>query len=552
MRRRREKVLMLIVPVILLIILIILYRQFNKNGGTDGSITPFTTPTHAPTQTPTPAPVAERAGNPSGDKIKYRIYSDTTPLDSYQSADMIVFGAPETYSALEGITTFRGNHYRDGAAYGTRKVVEKKLEIVWTSEEIPLIDPQWPGVGWTGQPLIVHWPEKIRKIMNLYPEYKKKDFVEVIQATLGGVIYFLDLETGKPTRPFIDIGFPIKGTPLVDPRGYPVLYVGMGINSLQNGKTGTWKYRIFSLLDNSEIFSIPGIDSTVPRNWGAFDSTGLVHAGTDTFIQCGENGLLYKIKLNTDFDPENGKLSVSPEVIKYRYTHLFRNKKSYGIENSPAFYRDLIFFADNGGMLQCLDINTLKPKWAFNLGDDTDATPVIEETPDGVFLYIGNQVDHQNSGGYATVRKINALTGEQIWSRSYKCYKDELINGGVFSAAVVGTGDISDMVIFNISKTGTEWGGKLVALDKNTGEEIWVKDLTSYGWSSPVVFSSDDGKSYMIFCDSAGRMFLIDPKTGETLDTISVERNVESSPAIYNNMVVVGSYARKIFGIRIR
>ncbi|WP_252891216.1 hypothetical protein [Thermoclostridium stercorarium] len=50
MRRRREKVLMLIVPVILLIILIILYRQFNKNGGTDGSITPFTTPTHAPTR----------------------------------------------------------------------------------------------------------------------------------------------------------------------------------------------------------------------------------------------------------------------------------------------------------------------------------------------------------------------------------------------------------------------------------------------------------------------------------------------------------------------
>ena len=36
----------------------------------------------------------------------------------------------------------------------------------------------------------------------------------------------------------------------------------------------------------------------------------------------------------------------------------------------------------------------------------------------------------------------------------------------------------------------------------------------------------------MIYCDSGGRMYLMDPKTGETLDTVSVERNVEASPAI--------------------
>lgn len=46
-----------------------------------------------------------------------------------------------------------------------------------------------------------------------------------------------------------------------------------------------------------------------------------------------------------------------------------------------------MYFADNGGMLQCVDINTLRPKWCFNLKDDTDSTIVIEETTDGVFLY---------------------------------------------------------------------------------------------------------------------------------------------------------------------
>ena len=432
-----------------------------------------------------------------------------------------------------------------------RKVVEKKLEIVWTSDEIPLLHPQWPGVGWTGQPLIVHWPENVRKVMNLYPEYKDRDFVEVIQGTLGGIIYFLDLETGKPTRPSINIGFPIKGTPTVDPRGYPILYTGMGVNDLGGGRTSPWKYRIFSLIDNSEIFHIPGRDPNTSRTWGAFDSSGLVHAETDSLFECGENGLLYKVKLNTNFDIETGQLSMDPEVVKYRYSNIYRDR--LGIENSPVIYRDLMYFADNGGMLQCLDINTLKPKWAFNLGDDTDASLVLEETPDGVFLYTGNQVDRQGRTGDSTVRKINALTGEQVWSRSYKCYNDieNELNGGVFATPVVGTGDISNLVIFSITKTGTEWGGRLVALDKDTGEEVWAK-VMSYGWSTPVVFQSDDGTSYMIYCDSGGRMYLMDPKTGETLDTVSVERNVEASPAIYNDMVVVGSYARKIFGIRIK
>ncbi|HZK28090.1 MAG TPA: PQQ-binding-like beta-propeller repeat protein [Thermoclostridium sp.] len=571
MRNNVKKVLMLIVPLILLVILIVLYRQFKIEERNDVSTpvvtptieltltptpTPEPTPTAAPTPTPTPTPIvtpvpiANKAGNISGEKVKYQVFSGTSPVNDYQGQEQIIFGDPENYSSLEGITTLRKDNHRSGAAYGTRNVIEKKLEIVWTSDEIRLVDSQWPGVGWTGQPLIVRWPENVRNIMNIYPEFKQKDLVEVIQVTLGGEILFLDLETGKNTRPSIDIEFPIKGSAFVDPRGYPILYTGMGVNSLASGKTTSWKYRIFNLIDQTEIFSIPGKDPNAPRSWSAFDSTGLVDAETDTLFQCGENGLLYKVKLNTNFDIDNAQLSVDPEVTKYRYTNSFNG--TYGIELSPVIYRDLMFFADNGGMLQCIDINTLKPKWAFNLGDDTDASPTLEETSEGVFLYVGSQVDLQGAVGNCVVRKINALTGEQVWEKSYKCYKDSIINGGLFSTPTVGTGDISDLVIFNIVKTGTEWGGRLVALDKNTGAEVWAKVLSAYGWSTPTVFKSDDGTSYMIFCDSYGNMYLMDPKTGETLDKISVEKNVEASPAIYNDMVVVGSYARKVFGVRIK
>jgi hypothetical protein len=46
-------------------------------------------------------------------------------------------------------------------------------------------------------------------------------------------------------------------------------------------------------------------------------------------------------------------------------------------------------------------------------------------------------------------------------------------------------------------------------------------------------------------------MHLFDPRTGEDLDVISLGLNVESSPSAYDDMIVVGSYAKKIFGIRI-
>jgi len=469
----------------------------------------------------------------------------------------ICFGSADSYTDVEGITTFRGNHYRNSAAYGTRKVTEKKLELVWTKDtgSVSANGSYWPGVGWTGQPLIIHWDEDIRKLMNINPEYKDTDLVEVIYPTLDGNIYFLNLEDGKQTRKPINIGFSTKGTGMIDPRGYPILYTGQGLN--QNGDNfAHHKFRIFSLIDQTELFSITGTTPEAFRIWGAFDSSPLLHKETDTLIQPGENGILYRIKMNTSFNRKTGELSIDPEVTKYRYEGVF--DANIGYENSPVFYKNYLYLADNGGLLQCIDINTLEPVWIANVEDDTDATMVLEETYEGVFLYTGNEVDLRAIGkpqpAYADckLRKYNALTGELIWERSYSCIYQNGVNGGLLSTPVIGKHDISDIIIFNICKT-TDWkSGKMVALNKKTGKEVWVKDLADYSWSSPVDFLSDDGKTYMIFCDYAGQMHLMDPSNGEILDTISVGLNVEASPAIYNDMVVVGTYAKKIYGVKIK
>jgi len=495
--------------------------------------------------------------NFNGTVLKYWHFLGNDIVVSDVENPGIYFGPAESYTDVEGVTTFRGNHYRNSAAFGTRKVTEKKLELVWTMDigSVSANGSYWPGVGWTGQPLIIHWDEDIRKIMNIKPEYKNTDLVEVIYPTLDGNIYFLNLENGKPTRDPINIGYSTKGTGMIDPRGYPILYTGQGLN--QNGNNfAHHKFRIFSLVDQTEIFSITGTTPEAFRLWGAFDPSPLLHKETDTLIQPGENGILYRIKMNTDFNRKTGELSINPEVTKYRYMGVFDT--NVGFENSPVFYKNYLYLADNGGLLQCIDINTLEPVWIANVEDDTDATMVLEETDEGVFLYTGNEVDLRAMGkqqpAYADcqLRKFNALTGELIWERSYRCIYQNGVNGGLLSTPVIGKNDISDIIIFNICKTNDWKSGKMVALNKKTGEEVWVKDLANYSWSSPVDFMSDDGKTYMIFCDYAGEMHLMDPLNGEILDTISVGLNVEASPAIYNDMVVVGTYAKKIYGVRIK
>lgn len=489
--------------------------------------------------------------------LKYWHFFESDVVISPVENPGISFGSPDAYSDVEGITTFRGNHYRDSAAYGSRRVAEKKLEPVWTKDigSISYDNAYWPGVGWTGQPLIVHWDEDIRRMMNIEPEFQNTDLVEVIYPTLDGNIYFLNLTDGKQTRKPIEIGYSMKGTGMIDPRGYPLLYTGQGLN--RNGNSAAYhKYRVFSLIDQKEIYSITGTTPEAFRLWGAFDPSAVLDKKTDMLIVPGENGLLYRIKMNTMFNRKSGELSIDPEVTKYRYEAVYN--PNIGYENSPVFYKNYLYLADNGGLLQCIDINTLEPVWIYHVQDDTDSTIVLEETGEGVFLYTGNEADlrclNRPEPAFADcqLRKFNALTGELLWEKSYSCIYHAGVNGGLLSTPVLGKDDISDRVIFNISKSGDKVSGKMVALDKETGDEIWVKDLPAYSWSSPVDFMSEDGKTYMIFCDFNGNMHLMDPMNGDILDTVPVGANVEGSPAIYDDMAVVGTYAKKIYGVRIK
>ena len=516
-------------------------------------------PTQPPTQ-PNPsfpsAPHKTDKSDPDNWNIKWEINVNGTFVNSYQRPTNIHFGMGDDYFSLPGIAGFRGNNYRDSATYGTVNVVNKKLTAVWEREISALPKASsgaWTGAGWTGQPLVVQWDEQTKAIMNLYPDKKsKKDLVEVIYATLDGHIYFYDLETGEYTRDPLFVGMAFKGAGALDPRGYPIMYVGSGDRTREKKEPRMY---IISLIDCSIMYEYGYEKEWNIRSWRAFDASPLVDAETDTLIWPGENGLLYTIKLNTSYNKAAGTLSINPDKPVFtRYMTSLNTDPSndLGMENSPIMVDDYLYVGDNRGTYFCVDINTMELVWAQEIKDDQNATAVFEWGDDGQgYIYLGTSMEY--SDGTCYMYKLNAMTGEIVWETSWdNIVYNKNVSGGILSTPLLGKKgtDYEGMIFFHVAKSPSEYEGTLMALDTNTGDVIWKKNM-KYCWSSPVAVYSEDGKAYMIICDSVGNMHLIDGKTGNILDTVGLGSNIEASPVVFNDMLVVGTRGQKVYGVQI-
>lgn len=522
-------------------------------------------PTPTPTPEPTPTPVGRPDFKPhsvDGTEPERLISStaimvDGEVVEEYESDYEINFDLPERYTELEGIVTFRGDNFRSGAAYGTAAVSSKTLTKAWSKSTSGLSDSDgiyWSGSGWTGQPLIVKWPEATRKNISAMYDWarEKEGLVEVIYATLDGHVYFYELTSGEYTRDPLNLGFNYKGAGALDPRGYPILYVGSGVDSV-NGRS---RVKVVNLIDNSVMFEFGHNETFANRGWHMFDSSPLVSAETDQLIYPGENGILYIIHLNTKYNEQTGELSVDPDnIVKWKYNGVRSGSRYWlGVESSAAIINNYIFLADNGGNLMCLDLNTLKLVWVQDVLDDTNCSPVVDVEDGHPYIYISTSF-HYGWRSYSTAEipifKIDAETGEIVWRTDYTCYTVQDLSGGVQGTIAVGKNKLSDMIFVPVARTPGASSGTLAALKKDTGEVIWEKETSMYSWSSPVDFYDADGNGYLLYCNSGFNMFLIDGKTGEQLDYMNLGGNIEASPAMYGNYAVVGTRAMRTYCIQV-
>ena len=543
-------------------------KLMDASGATSSSTTEATVPNTTENTTqetteateptvpePTFTPGMAESSDPENFGMKWEIFQDGVVVDSYQAQESISFGKPEEYFALPGISTFRGNNYRNSASYGTATVELRSMSMQWSSNNVGSLNG-WPGVGWTGQPLIVQWDAETKAIMNLYPEKKaKEDLVEVIYATLDGHIYFYDLDDGTYTRNPINVGMNFKGAGSLDPRGYPIMYVGSG-DEIGNKLPRMY---IISLIDGSILYERSGKDDISTREWCAFDSAPLIDKETDTLIWPGESGVLYTIKLNTVYDKAAGTLTMAPEeVVKTRYATKWSNNDTYwvGYEPSAVIVDRYLYISENGGMFFCIDLDTMRLVWAQDTKDDSNSTPVFEWNGlDGGYIYTAPSLHWTayNGVGYISIYKLDAKTGEIVWEKRFDCYTVTNVSGGVQSSPILGKPgtQLEGLIIYNVARTTNKWRGTLVALDTETGEIVWEKSMDNYSWSSPVAVYTETCEAYIVVGDSVGNLYMID-HLGNTVSSLNLESNIEASPALFNNTLVIGTRGGLVCGIKIR
>lgn len=212
--------------------------------------------------------------------------------------------------------------------------------------------------------------------MNVKQSYKDAaaPLNEVIYPAMDGNIYFLELETGAATHNPRQYGHHPKGTACVDPRGYPLLYVGQGIPA-DNEQGDPPHVRVYSLVSGEQIGQFGGFDWFSRRKWQAYDGSPMI--GNDTLVYGGENGIFYTVKRAVD--AAAGTVSIKPDgLIKSRYEASGYSRDDlagtrwYGMESSVSAFRNYAFFTDNGGRLQCVDLNTLAVKCVVDVSDESD------------------------------------------------------------------------------------------------------------------------------------------------------------------------------------
>lgn len=528
----------------------------------NGVVKPSAKPEEPEEEIPDFSPYAVDSTQPSNYIVSTAIEVNGEIVPEYlaNASDTIDFSLGQNYTKLQGVTTFRGNNFRDTPTYGTADLTTYEMEKLWSVSIGSLTAPNgttWTGSGWTGQPIIVKWPSETRQIMNMYDWAKaKEDLVEVIYATMDGNVYFMELESGQKTRDTLTLGYTFKGAGSLDPRGYPLLYLGAGYDSSR----GKARAMIVSLIDGSVLYEYGNNDSFAMRGLSFFDSAALVDADTDQLIHPGENGVLYITKLNTDYNEEAGTISINPsQVVKWRYkgTRTTNNVFWLGMEDSPVIFRGHIIVTDNGGNLMCLNLNTLQLAWVQDVLDDSNSTPVLELEDGHPYVYISTSF-HANwrAGEHETavipIWKIDAVTGEIVWQKDYNCRTVDGTSGGVQGTIAVGKNQLSDLIFVPVARTPGGESGILAAINKNTGEVVWEQETQMYSWSSPVIVYDSAGKGHVILGTLGGYLYTFDGLTGEVLSFVDLESHYEASPAVYNDMLVVGTRGQQIFGIKLK
>lgn len=499
-----------------------------NNSETDGSDNPE-------------KPIVEEVVTPLPDTMYASVDNVKFTVDVVDSTSGKLNTLKDLYANSNSVMTFRVGAKRQGNFEGKVDTVPTDLVVDWMIEtdadrDDHRLGPWGGGTGWTGQPLYVEWPDSlVGKLKNMGLVNGEFNGKEVMIGSLCGKVYFLNPQTGKQTREPIYVGNVIKGTPSFDPTFNGNLYVGHGTPAHR-----PFGAVVVNLFEN-KVSHVFDEDPKAQRRWGAYDSSP-VRAGQFLF-RPAENGGIYKFII----EPGNLKLH---SVLRFTV-----NGKAPGMESSMAVYANYGIVGDNAGNLLAVNLETMKPVWYYEVGDDIDASPLIVIEDGKPYVYVGCEIDLQPRG-YAVFAKLDVATGKEIWRIQPEGRRREAgkkhFDGGFYSSPVLGKGNCEGMIFTNMVKNTSGANGVFMAIDRKDGKVIYELPLKYYAWSSPVSYMTPGGQMFIVTADCGGNLYIIDAKKGEIITTKKVGHNFESSPCALGNSLFIGSRTNGIYKISLK
>jgi outer membrane protein assembly factor BamB len=454
--------------------------------------------------------------------------SETVPgATDHVGADTI--GKP--WGKVTGTLQFRGNPTRTWYGEGpvpSRPVVQWRFPKTKNGEGMCADSPigkrprHWCGTGWTGQPVVWERPDGVR---------------EVIFGAFDMRVHFLDARTGKRTRPDFRARDIIKGSVTLDPDGYPLIYFGA-----RDGK-----YRIVAIDRKrpKELWALRARDFKGPDN--DFDSSGTIVDGI--LYVGGENGYVFAMELQRSFDG-SGRVQVDPKILAAipsgtpEFIEMAHSRKT-SVESSVTIFENRLYATNGLGRVFGVDISNIRAGEApvvfeFWTGEDTDATVVVDEQGK---LYVASELerDNERSREIGHIMKLDPEKEDPlVWSHHIPGIPGDPRGGGIWSTAALGDG-----VIY-----ATTQSGRLMVLDRDTGEIVWEKLYKRHLWASPVLV---DQKLIIATCKS-GELVAYDvsnpraPKQDWSLK-LGAGGCIESTPALWRGQIFVGSWEGYLFAV---
>jgi outer membrane protein assembly factor BamB len=237
--------------------------------------------------------------------------------------------------------------------------------------------------------------------------------------------------------------------------------------------------------------------------------------------------------------------SFPPDGLKIRW----RASVGFGW-SSPVVAKGRVYLTDSElkkpkakERVHCFDEKTGKRHWTHSyevIYPDWAFTPRQEGRPTATPIVQGGKLYTLGSKG--DLHCFEAMKGALLWKRNLE--KDYQVQEFAFNASPLIEGGLLILCIGSYPGTNPSW---VLALDKNSGKEVWKAANDGLTSSSPIVITAGGKRQLIVW--TQGSVTSLDPATGKTywLERMKTSaENAVSTPVFHKDLLLVSGLMFKL------